>query len=495
MSYNDTINYLYGLQKHGIKLGLDNITEMLSLFNNPQSHFKSIHIAGTNGKGSTSAMVASILAAAGYKVGLFTSPHLVSFTERIRVSNEEITEHEVVELTEEIRDRIHPPVPSLAKEGEGRVNPTFFEFVTAMGFLYFKRKDVEWAVVETGMGGRLDATNVLIPEVSVITGVSYDHEEFLGDTITEIAVEKAGIIKNGVPVVISAQELPVLNVIGGKAVEKSSPLFIYGKDFNGVLKSSDINGITFDYDGDDYTIKDVFMPLVGEHQLFNACLAVKAAIIALSKVSGKQYAVYNKGKIGNKKSAYCLLPTAYCQIKEGLAATKWPGRLELISDNPPILIDGAHNPSASAVLADSLKKNFLKVYKRIILIMGIMADKDLNGILAPLLPLASEIIFTAPAYERAASPQLLAECASAMGFTNIHISPTVKEAIEMATKCCESGNRRIGESEKKNNHFTHSPIRPFTYSLILITGSFYTIGEAKEILEGKGILSRLRETV
>ncbi|HBR21084.1 MAG TPA: bifunctional folylpolyglutamate synthase/dihydrofolate synthase, partial [Nitrospiraceae bacterium] len=196
MGYAAAINYLYGLQKHGIKLGLDNTAKLLFLSGNPQNYFSSVHIAGTNGKGSTSAIIASILQTAGVRTGLFTSPHLVSFTERIRVNNEEIREDEVIELTEEIRSTI---------EGS-ELNPTFFEFVTVMGFLYFKRKNIDWAAVETGMGGRLDATNVLTPEVSVITNISYDHKDFLGNTISEIAEEKAGIIKKGVPVITSEQE-------------------------------------------------------------------------------------------------------------------------------------------------------------------------------------------------------------------------------------------------------------------------------------------------
>ena len=223
MGYAAAIDYLYGLQKHGIKLGLDNTVKLLSLFNNPQEKFYSIHIAGTNGKGSTSAMIASIFQTAGFKTGLFTSPHLVSFTERIRVNNEEITESDVVSLAEEIRFKI--------QDSRFKLNPTFFEFVTVMGLLYFKRKNIDWAVVETGMGGRLDATNVLLPEASVITSINYDHSEFLGNTISAIAEEKAGIIKDGVPVITSAQEPSVMDAIKKKTEEKNAGLFIYGRDF------------------------------------------------------------------------------------------------------------------------------------------------------------------------------------------------------------------------------------------------------------------------
>ncbi|MBA3061021.1 MAG: bifunctional folylpolyglutamate synthase/dihydrofolate synthase, partial [Nitrospirae bacterium] len=262
MGYTAAVNYLYGLQKHGIKLGLDNTAKLLFLSGNPQKHFSSIHIAGTNGKGSTSAMIASILQAAGFRTGLFTSPHLVSFTERIRVNNEEIREDEVVELTEEIRSTI---------EGS-ELNPTFFEFVTAMGFLYFKRKNIDWAVVETGMGGRLDATNVLLPEASVITSINYDHSEFLGNTLSAIAEEKAGIIKDGVPVITSAQEPSVMDVIKKKTEEKNASLFIYGRDFSAAIKTEDTSGSVFNYSGDS-NFEDLVISLPGRHQVLNAALA------------------------------------------------------------------------------------------------------------------------------------------------------------------------------------------------------------------------------
>ncbi len=461
MSYSGAIDYLYGLQKYGIKLGLEKTRRLLSRIENPHKDFPSIHIAGTNGKGSVSAMTASILTSHGFKVGLFTSPHLVSFTERIRINNEQISESEVVGLTDEIREKL---------KGSDII-PTFFEFVTAMAFLYFSRNGVDWAVIETGMGGRLDATNVITPEVSVIARISYDHKDFLGETLSDIAKEKAGIIKRGVPVISAFQQKEAEDVLETTAKDQSAPFFVYNRNFSGVLKSSELNGIIFDYYDSELSIhnselRNLFLPLAGEHQLFNACLAIKAATVALKN---------------NKNSEL---------IRDGLAATEWRGRLEIVNDDPMILIDGAHNPDAASALSDFIKRH-LSDY-RIILIMGVMSDKDITGILSPLLPLASGIIFTAPNYGRAASPQKLAEIALHMGFSS-RISNSVKDAIETAKKCCGSENRRIGEI--KNNHFTHSPIHPFTHSIILITGSFYTIGEAMEILGEKPILAGLRETV
>lgn len=455
--YSDTVSYLYGLQKYGIKFGLDNTIRLLSLLGDPQKSFSSIHIAGTNGKGSTSAMIASILRAAGLKVGLFTSPHLVSFTERIRVDGAEMQESEVVALTEEIREAMgsvsgaDSPLPMLT--------PTFFEFVTAMAFLYFKRRGVGWAVVETGMGGRLDATNVITPTVSVITDISLDHKEFLGQTLKEVAAEKAGIIKERIPVVSAKQEAEAKEVICRVARERASHLFIYERDFRGIPRSQGIGGITFDYIDDSCIIRDLHIPLAGDHQLSNACLAIKASLIALE---GRDmlYTMRNGVKrdpslMGSQKNQ-----RFFGVLREGLALTKWPGRLELIRDAgmPDVLIDGAHNPAASNVLADSLKRYFLPSYEQIILILGIMSDKDIEGIMRPLLPIASKVIVTAPGYERAAPPSRLAECARFLGY-DTEIAGSVKEAVKMAMKIAAGGS-----------------------ALVVVTGSFYTIGEVKMLL-------------
>jgi dihydrofolate synthase/folylpolyglutamate synthase len=435
IKYNDTIHYLYALQKHGIKLGLDNTIKLLSLLGNPQNSFKSVHIAGTNGKGSTAAMIASVLKTAGFKVGLFTSPHLVSFTERMRVNDLEIEEREVVELTNEIRKIVENAQNS--KPGtQHSFLPTFFEFVTAMGFLHFKREGVEWAVVETGMGGRLDATNILVPEVSVITNISYDHSEFLGGTLREIAGEKAGIIKKGIPAVTSAQEPAAMEVIRRKAEEEGTSLLVHGKDFSCRPRNLDISGITFDYDGKE-KVENLYVPLCGAHQVDNAAVAIRALEF-----------------VGEKE------PIPSRLIREGLARTKWQGRLELIENKGcryDFLIDGAHNAAASRVLADSLKRFFIPMYEKVILILGIMADKDTEGIMKPLLPLASETIFTCPEYERAASPGKLSEQAGSLGFRSA-VTHSVKSAIEAAKKMAENGPQR---------------------ALIVITGSFYTVGEAK----------------
>ncbi len=435
MSYPTTIEYLYGLQKFGMKFGLDNIRKLMSVFHNPQDSFRSVHVAGTNGKGSTSAMIESILRSAGIRTGLFSSPHLISFTERIRIDGEEISEKDVVELAGEVR---------AAADEIDDFSPTFFEVVTAMAFLHFRKAGVEWAVIETGLGGRLDATNVISPEAVAITGIGLDHCDFLGKTLGEIASEKAGIIKDGVPVVSAAQEAPAMKVIRDKARKRGAPLFTYGESFTSELMSETFGGISFRYFGERLN-RDFDVPLAGRHQMINASLAAKTAEILMEKYSGLK-----------------------CDIGKGLSAVRWPGRLEMVNDDPPVLIDGAHNPQAALALSAYLREVAFSRYKRVVLVVGTMGDKDIDGILVPLLPLASEIVFTAPAYGRSARPERLAALAAAKGFPSM-IMPTVADAVKKAVEICRQGD------------------------LVVVTGSFYTIGEAQEYFGNKGVLTRLRE--
>ncbi len=435
MSYSRAIAYLYGLQKHGMKFGLDNIRKLMSAFDNPERSFRSVHVAGTNGKGSTSAMIASILKTAGIRTGLFSSPHLVSFTERIRVDGEEISENDVISLAEEVR--------TTAEMAED-FSPTFFEVVTTMAFLHFRKMGVEWAVIETGLGGRLDATNIIIPEVSVITRIGLDHCEFLGKTLAEIASEKTGIIKTGVPVVTALQEAAAINVIEKAAKERGSMLYTFGKSFMAEAVSESLKGISFSYRGEG-SHEDLVVPLAGRYQADNASMAVKTVEILMAKY-----------------------PRMRCDIRNGLSTVQWPGRLEIIHDEPPVLIDGAHNPQAALALSEYLRKTALKKYKRVILVAGVMGDKDVEGILDPLMPVASKILFTAPAYGRSALPERLAALAAAKGYESIVVS-NVAEAVKKAEELCIPGD------------------------LIVITGSFYTIGEAKEFFGHKGVLTKLRE--
>ncbi len=501
MSYSATINYLYNLQKHGIKFGLENISRLMSLFDKPHESFLSVHVAGTNGKGSVSAIIASVLRTVGLKVGLFTSPHIVSFTERIRINDEEITENDVIGLTEEIREKI-----SKFEIRNSKFSPTFFEVVTAIALLYFKRKKVDIAVIEVGMGGRLDATNIITPEVSVITNISYDHREFLGSTLKEIAHEKAGIIKDGVPVVVSYQEPEAMEVIERKAIEKGARPYVYGRDFSSALRREDLSGICFEYwSGDSqFAIPDLVLPLIGEHQMQNASVAIKAvelinerrlkpaairqseAFMSYSETKGKEDNPSSPPFSKEGKGGFLFEKIILNFIREGLENVRWPGRLEIVKEDPLILIDGAHNPAAAGALSKAFKKLFLRKYGKIIIVLGIMSDKDVRGIMEPLLPFASEIILTSPEYSRAASPEKLASTAASLGFFNVRIALTVKDAIEMAIK--DSYKLQVTSYKLKNNKNSK-----LNSSLILVTGSFYTIGEAKEALGVKGILAKLRE--
>jgi dihydrofolate synthase/folylpolyglutamate synthase len=436
--YDSTVNYLYSLQKHGIKLGLANITELMDILGSPHNSFHSVHVAGTNGKGSTSTAIASILMENGFKVGLFTSPHLVSFTERIRINNLRIDEPEVIEIASGIHDSI----------AGTDLNPTFFEFVTAMAFYYFAQNNVDWAVVETGMGGRLDATNILLPRASVITNISMDHCDFLGKTISDIAFEKAGIIKPETPVITSSRIPETVKLLSDAASSRHSEIHIYGKDFNGTLLSMDERQIAFNYNGRK-DFNNLSMSLSGKYQLYNACTAVRTCEI-----------LREKG-----------FPVSDESIKRGLQNVKIEGRLERVSESPPVFVDGAHNPDAARSLSDSVKAIFPD--KKIILIAGIMDDKDIKGILDPLVHISESIILTKPKYERAALPEKLYNhimCFEKIP-SSIMTAPTVYEALELAKTHCREDN------------------------IILATGSFYTAGEVKEIFGCSGVLSTLREQV
>ncbi|MCK5512638.1 MAG: bifunctional folylpolyglutamate synthase/dihydrofolate synthase, partial [Thermodesulfovibrionia bacterium] len=341
--YNEAVNYLYVLQKHGIKLGLENPKRLLSVLGEPQKSFLSVHIAGTNGKGSTAAMISSILKESGIKAGLFTSPHLASFTERIRINNVPILEAEVIRLTSHIRKAV----------AASDIKPTFFEFITAMAFYYFACEKIDWAVIEVGMGGRFDATNVLLPQVSVITNIGFDHREFLGETIADIALEKAGIIKNTVPVVAAAQHPEALKILEKIAKNCNARLHKYGEDFKSTLLRMDERHIVFDYFNVNSPMiqnngwggyKNLSLPLTGKHQMYNASLAIRTCEII-------------------RQGGF---PVSDDAVKNGLLKLNMEGRIEFVSQTPPIIIDSAHNPDAAKALANALKEIFSRQNKFIL---------------------------------------------------------------------------------------------------------------------------------
>jgi len=418
MGYQASISYLYGLQQYGIKFGLTSISRILADLGNPHRTVPCVHIGGTNGKGSTAAFVSSILGQSGYKTGLYTSPHLIRFTERIKINGCEISPRNVVRLTSIIRG---------AAEPLERV--TFFEFVTAMAFLYFAEQTVDCAIIEVGMGGRLDATNVVNPIVSIITNISREHESFLGSTILKIANEKAGIIKRRGILLTAAQQTQVRALFRKRCRHLQASIYELGKDFT--LCRDNRNSIT--YRGLHHCIHHLRLGLQGEYQLDNGALALAAV-----EVLGQ------KGFVVKDSS-----------IRRGLSAVSWPGRLETVSRSPLIILDGAHNPAA----IKKLKKAILELfhYKRLLLIIGIMGDKNIRAMIHEIVPIADRIIFCKPHMDRASATATLASMVK--GTRAIHTEiENVAQALSQA----------LSEARPRD--------------LICITGSLFTVGEAKEAL-------------
>ena len=414
---------MFSLGRFGIKLGLETIEGILAELGNPHEKLRCIHLAGTNGKGSIGSSLATILRKAGFSVGLYTSPHLVKFNERIAINGVPVTDKEVVEGYLAVSEAA----------GEGR-QPTFFEITTAMALKSFADAAVDWAIIETGMGGRLDATNIVRPELSVITNIALEHQEYLGDTIGEIAGEKAGIIKAGKPVVTGATQPEALSCITRVAEELSAPLHRSGHEFRATANDDG----TFDYAGMGCHWPGMRTGLLGEHQVDNAALTL-AACEALTPA----LAAMGQG------------PLSEAVIREGLAETRWPGRLEKVSDDPFIIIDGAHNLAAAEKLAAFLEG--LAKQRRLTLVIGILDDKPHAEILQTLLPPCDRVVLTSPQIKRSLPAEALLPTAKELA-GEIQVVPTVREAIAHAIDTASEGEA------------------------ICIAGSLYVVGEAKEAL-------------
>jgi dihydrofolate synthase / folylpolyglutamate synthase len=417
-TYKQAVEYLYSLQKFGIKFGLSKTSNILKAIGNPQLGQKYIHVAGTNGKGSVSAMLESILMKAGLKVGFYSSPHLVRFTERFRINRKEISRAKTVGLVNELMDAINPSQP-----------PTFFEATTAMALSYFARENVDIAIMEVGMGGRLDATNVIKPLVSVITNISLEHQDFLGERLIDIAGEKAGIIKKGVDLVTGVTQPQVTALFENVCRDKKSSFRRLGRDFRFRSKGDELS-----YFGMRRSMRGLKPGLHGRYQRMNTALALAAAEV----LESRGYDIPDKN------------------IIEGLRDTIWPGRMQVISRDPIVVVDGAHNPGAARELAHSIKEGFS--YRRLILVAGIMGDKDINSIMGLISPAADYIICTKPDYYRAADPARIMEQVLAAGKKG-EVVETLPAAIAKA--------RAIASKQ----------------DLILITGSLFTVGEALTILD------------
>jgi dihydrofolate synthase/folylpolyglutamate synthase len=422
LSYEDAVAYLFGLQMYGIKFGLSKTSNLLKAFGNPHLRQKYIHIAGTNGKGSVAAMLEAILINSGLKVALYSSPHLVRFTERFRIDGKEIHPDRVADLVRDLKRVVDPTQP-----------PTFFEFITAMALIHFARENSDISIMEVGMGGRLDATNVIRPLVSTITNISLEHQSFLGSRLTDIAGEKAGIIKPGIDLITAATQPQVIKLFSETCKKKNTPFWRVGREIRYRR-----NGVRLNYYGLGRIERDLELGLVGKHQVRNAALAL--GVVELLEKRG--------------------FTASSDHIREGLKKTRWPGRMQVVSQEPLIILDGAHNPDAMRILVNSMRDAFQ--WKHLILVLGVMGDKDIPKIMNRIGPIADHIIYTRPEYHRAAEPQVLMKAAVPLGKTG-EIVPTIPEALSNA-------KARSGPGD-----------------VILVTGSLFTVGEAMACLEPEAV--------
>jgi len=417
-TYPETLHRIYNMRAGEIDLRLDRMTQALSLFEHPEKKFPSFHIAGTNGKGSTAAMLQRILSLAGYRAALYTSPHLVSFTERIRVGDQEISRDEVVALAEEIT----------ARTASIDVPLTFFEFTTVLAFIYFARQQVEVAVVEVGLGGRLDATNLVEPIISVITTISRDHEAYLGYDLLSIAREKGGIIKPGVPVVCGALSVEVRELLKKLAEGQGSQSYFLGSDFSFSLKNQGL----FDYTGTKHIFSDLSLALRGRHQRANAAVALSALELADA-----------------------IFPVGETAIREGLGSVKWPGRFEVVCESPTVILDGAHNGEGVKALVEAIEE--FRQGRNVKLLFASMEDKDWRLMLDTLATVADEMVLTRVDMERSAAPRELAG----------HLAQKVP---------CQ-----VIEDSRTALRTLFSAARPD--EIIIVAGSLYLLGEIQPALQ------------
>jgi dihydrofolate synthase / folylpolyglutamate synthase len=422
MDYPDSVQFLYALGNEikTAKLGLDRITSLLEPLGNPHLRLRFIHVAGTNGKGSTCAMLESALRAAGRRTGLFTSPHLVEPLERIRISGDPVTPAEFAAAF----NRVHRSAEALLESAAIDLHPTYFETITAMGFLLFAEKQAEIVVLEVGLGGRLDATNVVTPQVAVITPIDFDHEAWLGKSLPAIAAEKAGILKRGVPAVIAVQRPEVEATLAGRAAALEVPVTRTSewkiRDLELTARQSSFRLCR------QSTWLQLTCPLPGEHQVENA----RAAAAALD-----------------------LLAVPPAAIESGIAQAQWPGRLERVAERPEIILDGAHNPAGARSLRAYIERFYAG--RKVWLVYGAMRDKAVAEMTGILFPAADEIIATAPRQARAVRPEAIAGLSD---HPRVRTAPALEDALVVL-------------------HVEAAPD-----DVIFITGSLFLVGEAKSLL-------------
>jgi len=425
--YERMSTYRYDLTTHD----LARVEMLLGLLGDPHRLFPNIHVAGTKGKGSTAFMLAEVFRAAGLRVGLYTSPHLMDLRERIVVDGALISPEDFCSEMSDVAgaaDAVRARFPQYP--------PTFFEIVTAVGFLHFARERVGLAVVETGLGGRLDATNVVTPLVSVITTISIDHTIQLGNTVQSIAGEKAGIIKPGIPIVTGPQQPEAQAVIEARTAERQAPLLSFGRDIEvSRIRPIEPAGLSFDVRTPAGWRRGLKLRLLGPHQATNAAVAVAAAEVAA------------------ERGGFDLPAEA---VSHGLAETRAPGRVEFFPGEPAVILDAAHNPASTRALAEALCFHFAA--RPVVLLFGIAGDKDVPGTLQEVLPLARALVATTNLSPRSAKPEEIARLAREGGCREVHAEPDVPKAFALARNLCQRGE------------------------LLVITGSFYLAGAIRELM-------------
>lgn len=431
MDYKEALDYIHNTNKFGVVLGLENITKLLDLMGNPQKDLKFIHVAGTNGKGSTASYITNVLRRADYEVGFFTSPFLEVFNERIRINGENIPDDDLAKVTEVAKNAVDKMLE------QGFSHPTEFEIVTAIAIEYYKRKKVDYVVLEVGMGGRYDSTNVIEKSVvSVLVPIAMDHIDILGDTLEKIAYEKAGIIKENGLVVSYPQDPEAKKVVEEVAKEQNAELITVPTENLNITQMNEL-GSKFDFKYKNYEFKDLQIRLIGKHQAFNASTALTVLL-----------ALKDKGEIDLTEE----------QIRVGLEETRWIGRLELLKTNPRFIIDGAHNMQGIEALKKTIDEVF--EYDKLILGLGILADKDVENMIAEMAPVGDEIIVTTPNIFRAMEAEELGRRISKYN-KNYTVEPNIERAIDLALE-------KAGEND-----------------IILFSGSLYLIGDVRRYAKNK----------
>lgn len=414
--YEETISFLYSLERFGILLGLENITSLLEKISNPQREFPVVHVAGSNGKGSTASFITGIARCAGIKTALYTSPHLNDFRERVRIDGDLISREDLIRSTAKIREIYDPE------------RTTFFEFTTAVAFDIIARARPGLAVIEVGLGGRLDATNTVSPEVTVITDISREHEDYLGKGIASIAREKAGIIKKAVPLITGAARKEARTVILEVARSVSAPVREFGRDFRGIRTGDR----TFTYRSANLTLENLSLSMAGSHQIKNASLAVAVT----------------EELIG------CGFNITVEAVRQGIEKTRFPGRFELLAEDPDVIIDGAHTPEGMRMLKSTLRRLYPGV--RPLLLLGMLRDKNYRDLLSIIGGIAKEVVCVPPQSNRAVDPEELAAAVSELGVP--------------ASSCgeIEEGFRRLKERANRSD-------------VIVAAGSLYMIGPVRRV--------------